>query len=73
MVNYTVPFYASHNLTIEVNITVCSGISLFKPIYNGKKYCGCRVDKIVAVGKGWITGKGHAKIDMWFREHWFDL
>jgi len=73
IINYTVPFYTSHNLTIRVNMTVCSGISLFEPIYNGRKYCGCRVDEIIASGKGWITGKGHTKIDMWFRKHWYDL
>ncbi len=73
LVNYTAPFYTSHNLTVEVELTVCSGIGLFEPTYNGKKYCGCRVDKIVASGKGWIIGKGFTKIDMWFRKHWYDL
>jgi hypothetical protein len=73
IINYTLPFYTSHNLTIKVDMTICSGISLFEPIYNGKKYCGCRVDKIVAKGEGWITGEGRTKIDMWFRKHWYDL
>ncbi len=73
LINYTAPFYTSHNLTIVVNLTVCSGIGLFEPTYNGKKYCGDRVDEIVASGKGWILGKGSAKIDMWFRKHWYDL
>jgi len=73
LINYTMPFYTSHNLTIVVNLTVCSGISLFEPIYNGKKYCGSRLDKIVVSGKGWIIGRGYTKIDMWFRKHWYDL
>lgn len=72
-VNYTVPIYTSHNLTVVISMTVCSGISLFEPIYNGKKYCGCRIDKIVAVGKGWIYGNGTAKIEMYPRKHWYDL
>jgi len=73
LVNYTAPFYTSHNLTVEVELTVCSGIGLFEPNYNGMKYRGCRVDRIVASGKGWIIGKGFTKIDMWFRKHWYDL
>jgi len=73
VINYTMPFYLSHNLTIEIDLTVCSGISLFEPIYNGKKYCGCRVDRIVASGKGWIIGNGSTKIEMYPRKHWYDL
>jgi hypothetical protein len=72
-INYTVPIYTSHNLTVVISMSVCSGISLFEPIYNGKKYCGCRIDKIVAVGKGWIYGNGTAKIEMYPRKHWYDL
>jgi len=72
-INYTVPIYTSHNLTVVISMSVCSGISLFEPIYNGKKYCGCRIDHIVAVGKGWIYGNGTAKIEMYPRKHWYDL
>jgi len=72
-INYTAPFYTSHNLTVVISMSVCSGISLFEPIYNGKKYCGCRIDHIVAIGRGWIYGNGTAKIEMYPRKHWYDL
>ncbi len=72
-VNYTVPIYTSHNLTVVISMSVCSGISLFEPIYDGMKYCGCRVDRIVASGRGWIHGNGTTKIEMYPRKHWYDL
>ncbi len=71
--NYSVVVFTSANMSIEIHTSIYSGISLFEPIYNGKKYYGCRTDEIVASGKGWIYGKGHAKIEMWFRKHWYDL
>ena len=73
VLKYTVPVYASHNLSLEIETSICSGISLFAPMYKGRKYCGCRWDSIAASGRGWIHGEGHAKIRMWFRKHWYDL
>lgn len=73
VINYTAPIYTSHNLTVVISMSVCSGISLFEPIYDGKKYCGCRIDKIVAIGKGWVYGNGTTKIEMYPRKHWYDL
>ncbi len=73
IVNYTVPVYTSHNVTVIVEMRICSGISLFKPLYNGKKYYECRTDRIVASGEGWINGTGCAKIEMYPRKHWYDL
>jgi len=73
VINYTTPIYTSHNLTVVISMSVCSGISLFEPIYDGKKYCGCRIDKIVSFGKGWVYGNGTTKIEMYPRKHWYDL
>jgi hypothetical protein len=73
VVNYTVPIYTSNNITLEISFTVYSGISLFEPIYKGKKYNGDRKDRIIAKGKGWITGNGTARIDMLTRKHWYEV
>ena len=71
--NYSVVVFTSTNMSVLIDVSICSGISLFEPMYNGRKYCGCRWDKIVASGRGWIYGEGQAKIRMWFRKHWYDL
>ncbi|WP_202319834.1 hypothetical protein [Archaeoglobus neptunius] len=73
VVNYTVPVYTSENVTVVVSITTCSGISLFGPVWKGKKYSGCRYDEIVTTGKGWRIAKGTARVEMYFRKHWYDL
>ena len=73
IINYTAPFYTPHNLTVVISMSVCSGISLLEPIYNGKKFCVCRIVNFVAVGRGWIYGNGTAKIEMYPRKHWYDL